>query len=158
MESCEQTFLNSISAKEKTYTHHPCWFKFMNGDKYMPDFYCHEDNEYIEVAGTRQAYHANKQKYALMKIEYPSIKFRIVHLWKKTNPLFMNKSAIAKSSGATKTMVSYVAKNKRKTTNVLLAMELARLMGARPVDFLSDKVKGLALQINPRLNRKYRKA
>ena len=69
----------------------------------------------------------------------------------------MNKSNIAKIAGATKAMVSYVANGKRKTTNILLAVELAKIMGTRPADFLSEQVRSLALEINPRLNRRYLK-
>jgi DNA-binding XRE family transcriptional regulator len=47
--------------------------------KYLPDFYCPEENIYYEVVGTRQAYHHNKHKYILMQKEYPTIDFKIVN-------------------------------------------------------------------------------
>lgn len=154
MELCEQIYLNKVAAKNKTYNHHPRRFIFNNGERYTPDFFCIEDNEYIEVAGTRQAYHANKHKYALMKKEYPLIKFSIVHLWKKTDPDVVTKAKIAKSLNVSKTLVSSLSNNKRKTTNIPLAIAVAKLTGKAPVYYLSAKIKALALQINPALNRK----
>ena len=49
----------------------------LNEEKYTPDFYDAEENIFIEVAGTRQAYHKNKEKYKLLKKLYPKIKFEI---------------------------------------------------------------------------------
>jgi hypothetical protein len=40
---------------------------------YTPDFYDGERNVFIEVAGTRQAYHENKGKYQMMKKTYSRI-------------------------------------------------------------------------------------
>ena len=51
-------------------------FKF-NGTHYTPDFYDAERNVFIEIAGTRQDYHANKEKYDLFRQTFPSINFEI---------------------------------------------------------------------------------
>ena len=55
---------------------HPAVFKF-NGQKYTPDFYDCERNVWIEVSATRQAYHANKEKYQLFRQYYPLLNFEI---------------------------------------------------------------------------------
>jgi len=54
----------------------PANFKF-NGQSYAPDFYDIETNMFIEVAGTRQAYHKNKEKYKTFREYYPKINFEI---------------------------------------------------------------------------------
>lgn len=74
----EQVFLDTIADKNKTYTYQPRWFYFADGSKYMPDFYCKEDDTYIEIVGTRQAYHQNRHKYLKMESEYPHTKFQVV--------------------------------------------------------------------------------
>lgn len=55
---------------------HPATFH-MGDEKYQPDFYDGERNCFIEVAGTRQAYHLNKEKYVLFRKTYPQINFEI---------------------------------------------------------------------------------
>ena len=44
----------------------PCTFK-LNSDKYTPDFYDGVRHAFIEVSGSRQAYHSNKNKYDLLR-------------------------------------------------------------------------------------------
>ena len=56
--------------------HHPSVFH-LNNVNYAPDFYDGERNVFIEVTGTRQAFHANKEKYALMGTIFPKINFEI---------------------------------------------------------------------------------
>lgn len=58
------------------YTHQPAVFK-LNGEYYRPDFFDIERNTFIEVSGTRQAYHANKHKYDLFRKLYPKLNFEI---------------------------------------------------------------------------------
>jgi len=60
----------------KNWVHHPASFHIDN-DSYSPDFYDGETNTFIEVAGTRQAYHFNKQKYDLFHKIYPLIKLEV---------------------------------------------------------------------------------
>lgn len=52
-------------------------FKF-NGTCYTPDFKTKNDRTYYEVCGTRQAYHANKHKYAMFRATYPTLTLKIV--------------------------------------------------------------------------------
>ena len=58
------------------WVHKPGLFH-LNSEKYSPDFYDSERNVWIEVAGTRQAYHENKHKYALLRELYPKLNFEI---------------------------------------------------------------------------------
>lgn len=66
----------------RNFFHHDNWlyesviFR-LNREKYTPDFYDGERNVFIEVAGTRQAYHSNKEKYKLLIKIFPKIKFEI---------------------------------------------------------------------------------
>ena len=58
------------------WTYHPVNFR-LNNNQYMPDFYDGETNTFIEVSGSRQAYHINKVKYDLLRKKFPLIKFEI---------------------------------------------------------------------------------
>jgi hypothetical protein len=60
----------------KNWSFHPATFH-MGGAKYSPDFYDAERNCFIEVVGTRQAYHLNKEKYELFKQTFPGLNFEI---------------------------------------------------------------------------------
>ena len=54
----------------------PATFRF-NDEIYQPDFYDGEKNVFIEVAGTRQAFHNNVSKYRKFIQAYPKISFEI---------------------------------------------------------------------------------
>ena len=56
--------------------HQPASFR-LNGVNYNPDFYDGERNTFIEVSGSRQAYHENKDKYAKFRKLFPKIAFEI---------------------------------------------------------------------------------
>lgn len=60
----------------KNWAFHPATFH-MGDEKYSPDFYDGERNCFIEVSGTRQAYHLNKSKYQLFRKYFPQINFEI---------------------------------------------------------------------------------
>ena len=55
----------------------PEFFYLSNGSKYKPDFKDCLRNVYIEIAGTRQAFHNNKGKIARFIKEFPEIRFEI---------------------------------------------------------------------------------
>lgn len=55
---------------------HPVRFN-LNGLIYVPDFYDAERDVFIEVSRTKQAYHANKEKYDFMRLLFPKLKFEI---------------------------------------------------------------------------------
>ena len=50
----------------------PAFFRLESGS-YSPDFYDQKKNVFIEVAGSRQAYHNNKQKYEEFNQKFPEI-------------------------------------------------------------------------------------
>ena len=50
--------------------------KYMNS-KYTPDFYDVDRDVFIEVSGTRQAYHGSKVRYDMLRKQYPNLKFEI---------------------------------------------------------------------------------
>ena len=54
------------------WTAQPCVFS-LGIKSYRPDFYDGERNVFIEVAGTKQAYHANKEKYAQFRRLFPKL-------------------------------------------------------------------------------------
>lgn len=58
------------------WSYEPITFRF-DGIKYRPDFYDKKRNVYIEVAGTRQAYNANKAKYILFRKSFPDLTLEI---------------------------------------------------------------------------------
>lgn len=60
----------------KNWLYHPAIFRF-NGLRYEPDFYDGEKGTFIEVAGSRQAFHLNKEKYRTFAKYFPSIKYEI---------------------------------------------------------------------------------
>ena len=49
----------------------------LDGKNYTPDFYDGERNVFIEVAGTRQAYHANKESYMEFRETFPSFPLEV---------------------------------------------------------------------------------
>ena len=77
MNSREQYFADTFFKGRPFYQ--PKFFTLSNQgtDKYTPDFYDTERDTYIEVVGTRQAYHQNKEKYELFQAAYPNIKFEL---------------------------------------------------------------------------------
>lgn len=62
--------------KHTNWIFHPAIFK-SDGFHYEPDFYDGERNMFIEVSGTRQAFHANKEKYKDFQRIFPRINFEI---------------------------------------------------------------------------------
>ena len=63
---------------------------------------------------------------------------------------------IALKAGFTPGMLSHLIKGRHKTLNVALAIAAAEITGKRPSDYLSDKIKALAIDINPKLNKAIR--
>lgn len=94
---CSRTIISESHAREiqfiknffdhPQWIHHPAIFK-IGFVSYSPDFYDAKRNVFIEVAGTRQAYHQNKQKLIEFKKHYPLINFEIRQTSGETiNPL-----------------------------------------------------------------------
>jgi len=59
-----------------SWVYHPAIFR-LDGTNYEPDFYDGDRNVFIEVAGSRQAYHINKDKYKMFRVLYPKIELEI---------------------------------------------------------------------------------
>lgn len=64
--------------KHDNWAYQPANFH-LNGTDYMPDFYDRETDIWIEVSGSRQAYHQNKKKYQLFRALFPGLKLEIRH-------------------------------------------------------------------------------
>ena len=62
----------------------PCKRFKLRATTYRPDFYLPEKDIYIEVVGSRQAFHLNKYKFVEFLKLYPTIKFKIAD-WKGRN-------------------------------------------------------------------------
>jgi len=76
-ESREIIFIKNFFT-HKNWIHHPAVFRLNGGEeKYYPDFYDIERDVWIEVAGSRQAYHQNKEKYEIFKKTFPTLKFEV---------------------------------------------------------------------------------
>jgi len=60
---------------------------------------------------------------------------------------------LAIQEGSTPGMLSHLKKGRYKTTNIGLAIAVAKITGKAPYDFLNDKIRDLAVKINPSLRR-----
>ena len=67
---------NYFPTNKFDWLHEPIIFN-CNGIKYTPDFYDIDKNVFIEVSGTRQAYHKNKEKYEAFRKYFPLLNFEI---------------------------------------------------------------------------------
>jgi len=72
----EKVFASSFF-NHNNWTYQPGPYRFSNGSTYKPDFKDLKRDVLIEVSATRQAFHANKNKYARFIKEFPLIKFEI---------------------------------------------------------------------------------
>ena len=73
----EVEFIKNYFKGKNEWVYEPAVFKINGNEMYTPDFYDSERNVFIEVAGSRQAYHYNKEKYEMFKKSYPKIEFEI---------------------------------------------------------------------------------
>lgn len=70
--SSEIEFIKNFYNHNNWY-HEPITFR-LDDTTYTPDFYEPERNVFIEVIGSRQAYHENKHKYKKLAKKYPFVK------------------------------------------------------------------------------------
>ena len=82
----EKQFADLLDKQKKEWQYPTKRFDLGN-TTYRPDFYLPNENLYIEVIGTRQAYHANKNKIFKFRKLYPFVKFIIVDF---TNQIYPN--------------------------------------------------------------------
>lgn len=69
----------------------------------------------------------------------------------------MRSIEIARQTKVSAMMVTLLRQGKTKTTNIPLAVAMAEMTGKRPIDFISDKIRSLALQINPGLAKRLKR-
>jgi len=79
----EISFQNEMAIKGIHLVYEPRTFYLSNGSRYTPDFCDPKEDKYYELAGTRQAWHENKNKINHFKKEHPHIKFEIVFKYRK---------------------------------------------------------------------------
>lgn len=81
----EKLFAELLDKQYRKWEYCPKKFK-IRYRTYTPDFYLPEENLYVEIVGSRQAYSFNKRKgtYDLFKATYPEINFVILDY--KGNP------------------------------------------------------------------------
>jgi len=63
---------------------------------------------------------------------------------------------IATKTNVSPMMVSLLKRGKTKTTNIQLAIEVARLTGKKPISFISNRVRSAFLKAYPDLDKKQR--
>jgi len=73
-------------------------------------------------------------------------------------PKQKTRSSIALANNAYPATVTRLISGERKTYNIPLAVEVAKLTGKKPIDFLSVHIAELALQINPELGKRLKKS
>ena len=70
MHDSEKRFANLLTKQNKPWVYHPRHFDlYPRYRHYEPDFYLPDEDKYIEVVGTRQAFHSNKKKYKLVSFD-----------------------------------------------------------------------------------------
>jgi len=74
----EKIYANYLDSKNIKWEY-PSKTFVLKGTTYRPDFYLPDMGKYIEVVGTRQAYHINKYKISLFLKKFPNINFEIVN-------------------------------------------------------------------------------
>jgi hypothetical protein len=73
MNKSEVIFLEQFADPNKTYIPQPKTFDLID-TTYLPDFYCVEDAEYIEVVGSR----IQPDKHIQFRVMYPELKLKLV--------------------------------------------------------------------------------
>lgn len=160
MTTKEQRYLDFYADPKKRYFHHPGNFCLSNGRRYTPDFYCVEDDTYIEIVGSRQAYHQNKTKYRILEAEFPNITFQIIQVgvWKKPfhdrqwkddpvtsrlRPLKVKGpvAVIAAKYHMPTTAIKHILMGIAYTKNIPLIFDLAEHSKKKPISFINPKFR-----------------
>ena len=76
----EKEFSKLLDKQGRKWIYEPKRFN-LNNTTYCPDFYIPKEKLYIEVVGSRQAYHLNKKKIAKFRRLFPKIKLLVME-WK----------------------------------------------------------------------------
>lgn len=164
MHGNEQYFLDSMADPQKTYIYQPCTFHFARTGTYRPDFYCKEDDTYIEVLGTRQAHDQNKHKYKQMAKEYPAVKLILISVTKwsprgkdRTNYRVAGSNGMYVSDIAERFFysINYIRillAKKGYTRDIDLAIELSKHAHRAPITFINPKWREQILLRHPNLS------
>jgi hypothetical protein len=73
----EREFIKNYFGGRINWVYEPASFIVQGYGKYIPDFYDQSTGYFIEVAGTRQAFDYNREKYIAFNLTYPSILFEV---------------------------------------------------------------------------------
>ena len=73
----EKDFIKNYFRGRINFVFQPASFEVIGYGKYTPDFYDQETGFFIEVAGTRQAYDLNHEKYIAFSRTFPSVLFEV---------------------------------------------------------------------------------
>ena len=76
----EVEFIVARGIKGFTYLYEPRFFKLSDGTKYLPDFYCLDNDTYYEISSNMIAFRNNQAKYLLFETDYPQFKFEKICL------------------------------------------------------------------------------
>lgn len=71
--------------------------------------------------------------------------------------VLMKTSEIAKKHSVTRFFVRMVERGDRKTTDISLAIAIAEKNGSKPIDYVSLRIRPLAIEAHPFLNKKLKK-
>ena len=73
----EKLFADLLDTQGRKWIYHPMGFK-LNDNRYAPDFYLPEEDLYIEIVGSKQAYYYNRKKLVEFKSIYSHLNFIVV--------------------------------------------------------------------------------
>jgi len=113
MNKNESVFAENYFDHDK-WIYEPICFYF-NNTKYTPDFYDAKRHVFIEVAGTRQAFHSNKRKYMMFMRAYPKTPLEI----RDKDGTLMDKTAFIGRRGNTPTKRMGWLKNYKEYLEIL---------------------------------------
>jgi plasmid maintenance system antidote protein VapI len=135
MNKRERIFSEAFFDSPADYKYQPRHF-LLNGKRYTPDFFDKRTATYLEVVGSRQAYHFNKGKYEMMAVLYPHINFEVRSYtgelyserprYKREHPVGVFK--LAKATGYSASMASNILSGKRRP-GLQGALRLERVTG-----------------------------
>lgn len=90
----EELYADLLNKQGRKWIYQPTYF-VVEGKRYIPDFYLPNENLYIEIIGSRQRLHQNKNKILKFVETYPQINF-IIFDYTKKQPQKIEKEKIEK--------------------------------------------------------------
>jgi hypothetical protein len=154
----EQQWIDDNACPDKTYIFQPPALLITDDITYRPDFLCVETGVYTEVVGSRQAYHQNKAKYALVRAVRPDIKLEIC--WdRKTKKKMVTKEhqkIVARKLNLSSSMVSGMVLGKKHTTSIDVALAMAQATSTPGINFICPSKRDVYLKACPELAKEAR--